>query len=236
MASALLPLPAANRGRPPTAGLRDKILAAAEHIFARHEYHEVLMDQVARDCAVAKGTVYRYFPSKRALYLAVMFEGIERLRDELQVALDSPGAPVQKIECIVHCILTRFWDRRLFFALIHRIEHRPDDPDSREWLRRRREISRLIQRALEQAITAGQVRKVEPYIATEMLLGLLRAVNRYRREDDTLERMATAVVDVFLRGVGTAAGQLQISGVRGPAAWRCAARRSTARRRATKVG
>jgi TetR/AcrR family fatty acid metabolism transcriptional regulator len=186
-------------------------LRAAAVIFARHDYHEVLMEDVAQACGVAKGTVYRYFPSKRALYLAVMFEGIEQLHQELRAAIETPIAPVRKIERIVRCVLAHFWDRRFFFALINRNEHKPQDPDNREWLRRRAELSRLIQRALEEAISASHVRRVDPRIATEMLLGMLRGANRYRGVHDTLDTMVAAVVDVFLRGVGTPAG-LRVAG------------------------
>ena len=56
-------------------------------------------------------------------------------------------------------------------------------------------------------MTAGQVRHVDPRIATEMLLGMLRGANRYRSAHDTLDDMVTAVADVFLRGVGTDTGQ-----------------------------
>src|ERR1700687_1333126 len=205
------PLPAAlstpHRGRPPTAGLRETILCAAERIFARHDYHEVLMDDVAHACGVGKGTLYRYLPGKRELYLAVMFEGIERLRAELQAAVEMPGVPVRKIERVVHCILAHFWDRQFFFALIHRNEYRPDDPDTREWLRRRGDLSRIIQRALEESIASGHTRNINPRIATEMLLGMLRGANRYRNSDDRLEDLVAAVVRVFLCGVGTSSGQ-----------------------------
>jgi AcrR family transcriptional regulator len=195
------------RGRPPTAGLRGNILRAAERVFAQHDYHEVLMDDVARACGVAKGTLYRYFPGKRELYLAMMFEGIERLRDELRIAVGVAEQPARKVERAVRCILGYFWDRRFFFALINRNEHKPDDPDFREWLRRRTELSRLIQGALEEAMSAGHVRRVDPRIATEMLMGMLRGANRYRTAHDTLDTMVAAVLDVFLFGVGTAAGR-----------------------------
>ena len=45
------------RGRPPIAGLRQNILGAAEGIFSRHDYHEVLMEDVAQACGVGKGTL-----------------------------------------------------------------------------------------------------------------------------------------------------------------------------------
>jgi AcrR family transcriptional regulator len=191
----------ARRGRPPIAGVRQDILRAAEVIFTRRDFHEVLMEDVAQECGVGKGTLYRYFPSKRELYLAVMFEGIEGLRDDLSAALAQPGAPAEKIECIVRCILRHFWDRRFFFALIHRNEHRAEDPEGREWQRRRAEIVDIVQHTLEEAVAAGQMRRMNARIAAEMLLGMVRGVNRYRSRHDTLEDVVRAIVEVFWRGV-----------------------------------
>jgi AcrR family transcriptional regulator len=189
------------------AGLRQNILHAAEVIFTEHDYHEVLMEDVAQACGVGKGTLYRYFPSKHELYLAVMFEGIERLRDDLQIAVDTPATPAEKIERVVRCILGHFWDRRFFFALIHRNEHKPEDPDGREWLRRRAEIASLVERTIDEAMAAGYVRRAAPRIPAEMLLGMLRGVNRYRTPEDSLDDLVAAVVEVFLCGMATAAGR-----------------------------
>ncbi len=205
--AAVPPSPPAHRGRPPIAGLRENVLRAAEKIFTDHDYHEVLMEDVARGSGVGKGTLYRYFPSKRDLYLAVMFEGIEQLHAELEAAVEQPATPVRKIELVVRCILAHFWDRRFFFALIHRNEHKPDDPDNQEWVRRRAQLSRIIQRAVQEAIAAGYVRRIDPRIATEMLLGMLRGANRYRSTHDSLDAMVAAVTEVFLCGAGTPAGR-----------------------------
>jgi AcrR family transcriptional regulator len=193
------------RGRPPTPGLRDAILRAAETIFARRDYHEVQMDDVVQACGVGKGTLYRYFPSKQDLYFAVMFEGIARLRCELESAAGTDEPPVRKIRLLVHRTLSHFWDRRFFFSLIHRNEHKPDG-EAREWLRHREALARVIQEALEAAMAAGHVRSIDSRIATEMLFGMMRGVNRYRASSDRLEPLVTAVVDVFMRGVGTPSG------------------------------
>ena len=98
-----------------------------------------------------------------------------------QAAIDTPATP-HRARSSRSCAAssTHFWDRRFFFALIHRNEHKPDDPDNQEWLRRRAELSRIIQRAVKEAIAAGHVRRIDPRIATEMLLGMLRGANRYR--------------------------------------------------------
>jgi AcrR family transcriptional regulator len=206
-------LPARRRGRPPIAGLRDDILRAAEAVFTRHEYHQVQMDQVAEACGVGKGTLYRYFPSKRALYLAVVFEGIARLRVELEAALAAADAPARRIELIVRRTLAYFWDRRFFFALIHR--HEPQrDGDAREWLRQREQLALLVAQTVEKAIAVGQVRRVDARIAAEMLLGMIRGANRYRMRGDRLEDLVGFIVGVFMRGVGTPAGLHVLAGDR----------------------
>ena len=206
LAAAATPLSRPARGRPPTPGLRESILRAAEDIFTRRDFHEVQMDEIAAASGVGKGTLYRYFRSKRDLYLAVTFGGIERLRTELDAALRSSEPPARKIEHLVRCMLGYFWDRRLFFAFIHQHEHRPDR-DTHEWFRQRELLVRLVRRAFDQAITTGHVRRVDSRIATEMLFGMMRGVSRYRVRGDTLEALVTALVDIFMHGVGTPAGR-----------------------------
>ncbi|MBI3770704.1 MAG: helix-turn-helix transcriptional regulator [Deltaproteobacteria bacterium] len=199
------------RGRPPIPRLRETILQAAEAIFTRRQYHEVQMDEVAAACGVGKGTLYRHFRSKRELYLAIMFDGIARLRAELETALAAGDAPARQVERIVRGTLAFFWDRRFFFALIHGHESKSDG-DAREWLRQRAQLSSLVQEALEQATAAGHVRAIDCRIAAEMLLGMMRGVNRYRTREDGLERLVATVVDVFMRGVGTRAGRRVLAG------------------------
>jgi AcrR family transcriptional regulator len=200
------PHPSSRRGRPPTPGLRDAILRAAATAFARHDYHEVQMDDVAEASGAGKGTVYRYFPSKQQLYLAVMFDSIEQLRVELEAALATDEPPARKIRHIVHRTLAYFWDRRYNFSLMHRNEHKPEG-EAREWLRHRARLSRLVQETLGAAMAAGHLRQSDARIATEILFGMMRGVNRYRAEGDRLEDLVSTVVDVFMSGVGTPAGR-----------------------------
>src|SRR3989454_4118252 len=182
------------RGRPPTPGLREGIRRAAETIFTRRDYHEVQMDDVAEACGVGKGTLYRYFPGKHALYFAVMFEGIERLRAELAAAVGTSEPAARKIRGIVHRTLAHFWDRRFFFSLIHQNEHKPDG-EAREWFRHRQALSRLVQEALEHAMAVGHIRRIHARSATQMLLGVMRGVHRYRARGDRPEGLVTDIGD-----------------------------------------
>ena len=72
---------------------RQQILAAAETVFAE-EGAGVPVDEVARRAGVGVGTLYRHFPTKEALFAAIVVQHMERIRDEAIRLGDSddPGA------------------------------------------------------------------------------------------------------------------------------------------------
>lgn len=83
-------------GRPLRADARKnraRLLAAAEEAFAEHGI-SVPIDEIARRAGVGVGTLYRHFPTKEALFAAVVATRLETLRDESCCLLgwDDPGA------------------------------------------------------------------------------------------------------------------------------------------------
>jgi len=64
-----------------------QVLAVAEGLFARHGFHSISMDMIADGAEVAKPVLYRHFPSKLELYLAVVEERGRELVDAVERAL-----------------------------------------------------------------------------------------------------------------------------------------------------
>src|SRR5262245_51464954 len=69
---------------------RDEILDAAVTIFSERGYDEADTQELADRLGVAKGTLYRYFRSKRELFQAV----IHRAMSQLRAWVDDHVAPV----------------------------------------------------------------------------------------------------------------------------------------------
>lgn len=57
---------------------RAAVLAAAEEEFAEQGYTDAKIDRIAERAELTRGAVYSNFPSKRALYLAVLVNLVER--------------------------------------------------------------------------------------------------------------------------------------------------------------
>ena len=72
---------------------RDRILACAARLFAGARFDEVLMEDIARDAGVAKGTLYSHFEDKESLYFAVVFDGISQLNASLRQVAEQPRDP-----------------------------------------------------------------------------------------------------------------------------------------------
>lgn len=55
-----------------TTGTKDRMIAAAASLFARSGFHGVTTRDIAQSAQVSEGNIFRYFPSKRDLFLAAI--------------------------------------------------------------------------------------------------------------------------------------------------------------------
>jgi AcrR family transcriptional regulator len=71
--------------------MRARIVTAAIEAFKTRSYAEVSVSDIAEAAQMAKGNVYRYFPSKEALLTAAIETLIDDTTERFQTALDSLG-------------------------------------------------------------------------------------------------------------------------------------------------
>jgi AcrR family transcriptional regulator len=68
---------------------RERVIAAARAVFAEHG-RDAQMDDIARRAGVGVGTVYRHFPTKQALLIALVMDAFDRVAAEARRALEDP--------------------------------------------------------------------------------------------------------------------------------------------------
>lgn len=94
------PLPAAPMAPPLTARQaerRRRILRTATTLAARGGYDAVQMREVAEGAQVALGTLYRYFPSKVHLLVAVMLEQLRGLQEQVRRHPPTEREPAPRV-------------------------------------------------------------------------------------------------------------------------------------------
>jgi AcrR family transcriptional regulator len=78
-------LPASYNGQMSQQPRKDQLLQTAFELFNRQGYHATGIDQILAESGVAKATLYKYFPSKEDLILAVL----ERRHQQLSALMQS---------------------------------------------------------------------------------------------------------------------------------------------------
>jgi TetR/AcrR family fatty acid metabolism transcriptional regulator len=69
---------------------RERILDAAERVFARHGFFTATVAEIAKGAGVADGTIYLYFKNKDDLLISLFESRMERVHRELSAAIE-PG-------------------------------------------------------------------------------------------------------------------------------------------------
>jgi AcrR family transcriptional regulator len=211
-----------------------RILQVAAELFTERDFHQVLMEDVATRADVGKGTVYRYFPTKEELYFATIFEGWDQLGKELEAVVQQDGPLHDLLEHVTRQVLSYFWHRRQFVALIHRLENNIGGEEQADWQRRRDNIVGVFTNILTKGVAAQMLSSGQLRLVTEMYLGMLRSIILYRGEQDTPDTMTPLAVHLFLDGLSNLTPSLEHSNIRLPAGGKSRVR--TTVRRTTTLG
>ncbi|PWI58091.1 TetR/AcrR family transcriptional regulator [Sulfoacidibacillus thermotolerans] len=126
------------------------IFEAAIDIFSERGFEKATMDDIAAKANVAKGTIYYHFKSKEELFVFLVEQGTEILREHVLAKLSDQMTPTDQIRTIIHEQLTFFTDYRDFCIIILR-EAWGEEQRQRQF---RRMLVHYV-RAIEEVVLAG---------------------------------------------------------------------------------
>lgn len=80
---------------------RKDILDAARSLFWKKGYDGTTIPAIARAAELAPGTLYLYFTNKDSLYVELLLEGYDKLRQRLIDAAESHSSPADQAEAVI---------------------------------------------------------------------------------------------------------------------------------------
>ncbi len=150
---------------------RQKILDAAEKVFGAMSYERASIVEITRTAGVAQGTFYVYFPSKKDVFVELVWHLNTRLREALRTATATLKNPSRfEIERTGALTFLKFLtDHKSSYAIVRQSEF--VEPELfRDYYRK---LSAGYRAGLEQAVATGQIRQCDPEAAVYMLMGVL---------------------------------------------------------------
>jgi len=104
-----------------SAGTRQGILNAAEKEFAWHGYEGAHLQFIASQAGVQKTAIYYYFPSKAALYTAVLKSILEHFEAVLSQVISSSGSHAEKLSTLMDAFNDVFAERPTYSKILMRL-------------------------------------------------------------------------------------------------------------------
>lgn len=196
---------------------RDAILAIARAAFLDHGYSGTSLSAIAAKAGGSKTTFWSTFPSKEALFAAVLDDLVAQFRAQLVGLLDPAGEVADTLRAFARAMLEKLLSepavrlRRLIYAEVERF------PEiGRLYYERGPEQSlRSLATYIAEQMAAGQLRPADPLCAAAQFLYLLqgglfqRAILKIGMPPaaDDISAEARATVDTFMRAYGNLSGR-----------------------------
>jgi len=161
-----------------TTQTRERILEAAESVFADNGYHEALVDEIGQRTSISKGGLYFHFPSKEDLFFAVMYRLADKLVTRAEKAALEAESPLRAAEAaiaIYEVLSTLSGQKRLARLLIiqgYTMGNAFESKRSEVFDR----FARVIGKHLQAANEAGQIREENTDLASLVWLGAMNEV------------------------------------------------------------
>lgn len=169
---------------------RQRIMDAAEQVFAEKTFDRVNMREIAAAAGVSPATIYTYFPDQETLFIETALRGAERLRDRFDaVSRELNPSPAETARLYIDYIMDHYECLRMsqHCLLYGRFQSSESLARIGETYRR---LFERIDRVLENHAGDGEVRHLT-HLFFAALNGILFTFGRYpgRDRDEALAHM-----------------------------------------------
>lgn len=169
----LLPTVTSESTRTPS---REKLLDAAEELFAERGFGGVGLAEVAERAGLGKASLFHHFPSKAQLYCAVMARVIMTLDDALVRALAEGGTPSVRLDRWVDTAIdvlaaNRAYPRLLVRVLVEDEELPHGLTEGKQAAEAVRRIGTAAMRLLREGMDVGDFRRASAGHVLQSIIG-----------------------------------------------------------------
>ncbi|WP_172291955.1 TetR/AcrR family transcriptional regulator [Pseudoruegeria sp. HB172150] len=176
---------------------REKLLAAASDVFSAGGPGASL-EAVAREAGVGIGTLYRHFPTRESLFLAVYEREVDEMVD-LATRLAGEADPVEALRRWMHASVHMVATKRGMLAALTPTVEGADAFFAEVSKRLLKAVSDLMDRGIETGRLRGDV---PPEEVMRAFLAIC-----YTREQPGWQETVIRLLDVFIDGLATSPAQ-----------------------------
>jgi AcrR family transcriptional regulator len=155
---------------------RQRLLAAALEVFSQQGYSDTIVDDIARASQTSKGGLYFHFPSKQALFVALLDEASAALLSRVERAMAAEHDPLVRGEAALREVLAAFGEHRLLARLMLVEAVGAGKEFNSKLSELHAAFARLIADCLDEAVAAGQLPAMDTLVAAHAWYGAVNQI------------------------------------------------------------
>ncbi len=180
---------------------RYEICQTAVHLFLERGFNETTMREIAESAGVGKSTLYDYFHTKDEILLAAVEAEVDGLIGQTREIAGRPIATQEKLNEIISTYLAYLAAKEDFYLKLTQEMQRLPQSSLQRINKRRHLYQDIIRGVIEAGIGEGLFRRVDPLLATRVILSALSPAVYANRRSGTPEQMVQDALALILNGL-----------------------------------
>ncbi len=153
--------------------VRQQILHEATRLFVDRGYHRLSMREIAEAVGVSKAGLYYHFKDKEDLFLAILTNNLDRLEQTIQQAQQAPTVRAQVVQFVTEIFQWAPEQRAIIRLASQEMDHLSQYGVAEFTRLYHAKFIGQIQAMLAAGIERGELRPMDPGVATWLLLGMM---------------------------------------------------------------
>ena len=181
-----------------------QIYKAALKVFSKYGYYKADVDLIAQKAKIGKGTVYRYFESKKNLFISLVEWGLGKLKDEILTNIEGIDDEIEKINTALEVYFNFYKSQKGFYRVLIYEKYNFMDEIARKFKETYFAHLHIIENIFQQGIQKGIFKNIETKNTSIALMGMTDALLfkwLFVNKSSCFEDELSALKEIFFNGI-----------------------------------
>ena len=191
---------------------RRALLEAALNVFGEKGYHGAAVDDIVDRAGRSKGAAYFHFPSKAAIFRALVRELAGQLVNSIQRKMDPADSPAERLDAALLGLIDVFVRHRSLARIVLIEVAGAGRTFSDDLIFVRRQFADLIERELNRAVETGAIAPCDTHLIATAWFGALNEVAVHWLHDPdarSLHASYPSLRQLLLQSVGFSSAEVE---------------------------
>ncbi|RLF98036.1 hypothetical protein DRN58_07730 [Thermococci archaeon] len=182
----------------------EQIYKAALEVFSKDGYYKADMDLVAQKAKIGKGTVYRYFESKKNLFVSLVEWGLNQLKDEILTSIEGIDDEIERINTALEVYFNFYKNHKGFYRILVYEKYNFMDEIAKKFKEKYFAHLHIIENVFHQGIQKGVFKNIDTRSTAIALIGMTDAVLfkwLFENKSSYFDNELAALQEIFFKGI-----------------------------------